>query len=134
MLDHGREALDPVLEPLGYLFEHIAAGNGSGGSFAVGGYLAGDRRIELHFRFALGTVRYAIGDDEVDHRDWVAYLGVRSSYPGFSDDPLAGFAHLREDLVGVCAPLVQGDCDEQLRDCARRLRADPKVFRPRRLP
>jgi hypothetical protein len=134
MLDQGRAILDPVLEPLGYVFAHVAAGGGSGGSYAVGRYTTPDRAVELHCRHALGIVRYGAGGDEVDHRDWVAFVGGRSSYPGFSDDPLAGFEHLREDLTGVCAPLVRGECDDQLHECAERLRADPAALRPRRLP
>jgi hypothetical protein len=134
MLDAGRGLLDPVLEPLGYVYERTNSGAGSGGSYAVGRYTQAERAIELHCRYSLGIVRYLIGDDAVDHRDWVGFLGVRSAYPGYSDTAVGGFEHLAEDLAGVCAPLVRGECDQEFQACVARLGEDPGAFRPHGLP
>ena len=55
-----------------------------------------------------------LGDYSVSHEDFVR--GVRgtdgidgaSEYPGFSDDPLAGFRHLRADLERFGAVFLTG--------------------------
>ena len=65
-------------------------------------------------RSSLGLVRYHFGDYSVSHEDLVR--GVRgteriagpSEYPGFSDDPLAGFRHLRADLERFGAVFLTG--------------------------
>src|SRR6478735_3612053 len=99
MLTEGRRILDPVLVPAGFLFTMTASADGSGGHYAVGRYSARKRFLELHTRWALGIVRYGIRDQWIEHSQLMGALGVRAqaAYPGFSDDPLDGFRHLRED-------------------------------------
>lgn len=63
-------------------------------------FFGGDRRLELHFRFSLGLVSYRIGEQSASHEAYMRELGVwaQCNYPGFSQDPLAGFEHLAHDL------------------------------------
>jgi hypothetical protein len=102
VLDRGAAELAKVLEPPGFIF--IEAGEDPGSLSASGDFLRADRRLELHVRSSLGLVRYHFGDHAISHEDLIR--GVRgteqtpgpSEYPGFDEDPLAGFRHLRADL------------------------------------
>ncbi len=96
--------LTQVLGPAGFEFIQSDEGIDARGPFASGEFLRGDRRLELHVRSSLGLVRYHFGEEALPHQDLVR--GVRAldgiaeegEYPGFSDDPMAGFRHLRHDL------------------------------------
>jgi hypothetical protein len=57
ILLRGKEELDPLLTPQGFYFEFRSEGPSSGGPFAWGEFVRGDRRLELHFRDSLGLVR-----------------------------------------------------------------------------
>jgi len=114
LLDRGVVELAAVLEPAGFVFIDAGDGSGSSGPFAGGDFLGRDRRLEIHVRFSLGGVRYHFGDYSVSHEDFVR--GVRgteriegpSEYPGFSNDPLDGFRHLRADLERFGAVFLTG--------------------------
>lgn len=111
-LQLGREILDPVFKLHGFEYADILAGKGSGGYFASAEYSNGERRIELHFRQALGLVRYHFGHMTIGHEEYMAVkLGGRgrSEYPGFSSDPIDGFQHLRKDLESHCGEFLLGD-------------------------
>jgi len=107
ILEQGTAILDPVLLPRGFRFQFRGEDVGSGGAFAWGEYVRGDRRLELHFRYSLGLVTYHIGDLALAHTLYMVALGVakEAAYPGFSDDPLAAFRDLSHDLE----QLVAGD-------------------------
>jgi len=109
-LRQGEKILDPVFVPRGYRFALAAPQQGSGGEFAIGSYRKGDQSVELHFRWALGIVKYRIADDSLDHKEYMRLLGVadQTAYPGFSDDPLDGFRHLRLDLERFAEPFLSG--------------------------
>ena len=104
LLARGVAELTGVLGPAGFEFIQSDEGVDSGGPFASGEFLKGDRRLELHVRSGLGLVRYHFGEESLSHEDLVR--GVRAldgisaegEYPGFSEDPMAGFRHLRNDL------------------------------------
>ena len=114
VLDRGLPELAAVLEPAGFVFIDGGEQSGSGGPFASGDFLSRDRRLEIQVRFSLGLVRYHFGDYSVSHEDFVR--GVRGTeriegpneYPGFSDDPLAAFRHLRADLERFGAVFLTG--------------------------
>jgi hypothetical protein len=114
ILERGVVELAAVLEPAGFVFSDTSDESDSGGPSASGEFLRRDRRLEIHVRFALGLVRYHFGDYSVSHEDFVR--GVRGTeridgpgeYPGFSDDPLAGFHHLRADLERFGAVFLTG--------------------------
>lgn len=114
VLELGVAELAKVLEPAGFVFIDAAEEADSGGVSASGEFIRGDRRLELHVRASLGLVRYHFGDDSISHEDLVR--GVRatertagpSEYPGFADDPLAGFRHLRADLERFGAVFLTG--------------------------
>ncbi len=106
--------LAEVLGPAGFEFVQTEDGDGSGGPFASGEFLRGDRRLELHVRSSLGLVRYHFGEESLSHEDLVR--GVRAleaistegQYPGFSNDPMAGFRHLRNDIDRFGAIFLRG--------------------------
>jgi len=85
-------------------------GKGSGGKFAVGEYRQGDHPAELHFRWTLEIVNYWMGDHSPKHHDYMRLLGVadQTDYPGFSDNPVDGFRHLRSDLERFGKPFLSG--------------------------
>ena len=107
----GCEILDPVLTVHGFVRRPIESGPGSGGPFARTEYLRTDRRLELHFRYSLGLVTYHLGGSAISHDAYMrAVLGTRGAnqYPGFSQDPLDGFRHLRHDLQQFCGEFLSG--------------------------
>ena len=114
ILEQGAAELAKVLGPAGFVFIDAGEESTSGGPSASGEFFRGDRRLELHVRSALGLVRYHFGDYAISHEDLVR--GVRgtertagpSEYPGFADDPLAGFRHLRADLERFGAVFLTG--------------------------
>ncbi|MGA2222638.1 MAG: hypothetical protein ABSH21_12850 [Verrucomicrobiia bacterium] len=100
----------------------VSSGSSSGGAFAHGEFVRGDRKLELHFRWSLGLVTYHIGAQKLAHEDYMRALLGRSSashYPGFSDDALATFEALRQDLVEHCSDFVSGT-GEQFSQCIER--------------
>jgi hypothetical protein len=109
-LAEGRKLLDPLLAPAGFHFVDGQQGQGSGGRFASGRYVRGDRSLDLHFRYSLGLVTYRVGRAVVGHEGLLHYLGVygRHAYPGFSEDPLDGFRHLVSDLEAYGQAFISG--------------------------
>jgi len=114
MLEQGIVELVPVLGPAGYEYIQTDAGVDSRGPYAIGDFLRGDRRLELHVRSSLTLVRYHFDEVAMSHEDLVR--GVRAlegiaaegEYPGFSTDPMAGFLHLRHDLDRFGAIFLRG--------------------------
>ena len=116
VLRAGSEILDAVMVPHGFHFVFREEGQSSGGDFAWGEYICGDRRLTLHFRSSLGLVTYQFGDIQVSHDGFVREVYGTSganAYPGFSDDPLDGFRHLRHDLEQYGSVFLRGT-DEEL--------------------
>ena len=135
VLRAGCEILDVVLVPHGFQFALRDAAQSSGGHFAWGDYVRGDRRLELHFRWSLGLVMYHLGDAQVSHVGYVRTVhGVAggNAYPGFSDDALDGFRHLRHELETYGHTFLRGT-DEELRSLLRRAgeleRRTPRGFK-----
>jgi hypothetical protein len=104
VLSGGVDELTKVLGPAGFTFIATEDGSGSGGEFASGEFVRGDRRLELHVRRSLGLVRYHFGDEALSHEELVRgvravdHISAPAQYPGFSSDPADGFRHLRADL------------------------------------
>jgi hypothetical protein len=99
-LREGVAILETVLVPIGFHFSFGGEGKGSGGMFALGEFVRGDRRLEIHFRYNLGLVRYHVGTVNASHDFYMAELGVREKckYPGYSDDFRDAFRDLTHDL------------------------------------
>jgi hypothetical protein len=125
----GVEILDATLRPHGFLFSFNHHGKGSGGWFASGSYQKDDRRLELHFRQALGMVTYSLGSDRLDHETYMRMLGVygRNQYPDFPQEPLNSFRCLASDLESFCDDFIAGDA-AQFRALARQHALNPKAF------
>jgi len=112
ILAAGCRILDPLLHRYGFSYLEGPAGLGSGGHFASGTYVNGDRKLELHYRYSLGLVTYYFGTVSVGHELYMrAALGVNggNKYPGFSDDPLDGFRWLAHDLESFAGAFLEGN-------------------------
>jgi hypothetical protein len=109
-MNAGRQILGAVLEPHGFEYRQGGRGQGSGGNFESAEFVRGDRKVELHFRYSLGQVRYHLGDVSISHEEYMRHTGHRSDakYPGFSSDPLDGFRHLAADLHAFCGDFISG--------------------------
>ena len=110
LLEAGRALIAPALEAHGFAWVPGRAGKGSGGFCDSGEYVRGDRRLELHFRWSLGLVRYHVGPVTLSHEDYMRHTGHRSDakYPGFSTDPLDAFRGLAHDLEHFCGDFISG--------------------------
>jgi hypothetical protein len=104
LLERGVAELAGVLGPAGFEFVGTEEGADSGGAFAIGEFHRGDRRLELHARSSLSLVRYHFDEQSLSHEELVRgvraleHISEEGKYPGFSEDPMAGFRHLRHDL------------------------------------
>lgn len=108
--DEGIRVLSSLMQQ--HHFEQsVTGGVGSGGAYATAEFTRGNRKLELHFRQSLGIVTYHLGDASLSHEDymWVV-TGERwsTAYPGFSNDPLDGFRHLRADLEQFGGEFLDG--------------------------
>ena len=114
LLERGVAELTAVLGPAGFEFIQTEDDVTTGGAFASGEFLRGDRRLELQVRSSLTLVRYHFGEESMSHDDLVR--GVRAleaiaeegQYPGFSSDPMVGFRHLRHDIERFGAIFLRG--------------------------
>jgi hypothetical protein len=119
-LTDGARILETLLRRKGFKFRFRRAGTGSGGNYAWGEFVRADRRLELHFRWSLGLVRYHVGAQNASHESYMRELGVwdQCRYPGFSNDPMKGFEELLRD-VGFADDFLDGSA-EKLRQAAAR--------------
>ena len=111
----GRFILDPVMHRHGFSFKSEPAGRGSGGPYASGAYMNGDRKLEIHFRYSLGLVTYHCGETSLDHESYMhALLGTTGGnrYPGFSEEPLDAFKGLAYDLENSATAFLNGNFEE----------------------
>ena len=100
-LMNGIRVVERLLGSYGFQFQFREEGKGSGGAFAWGEFIRADRKLELHFRFTLGMVRYCVADQSASHEPYMQELGVwnQCHYPGFSEDSIVAFDHLAHDLA-----------------------------------
>ena len=101
LLTRGAKILMESLNPQGFRFSVVERSSGSGGDFAIGEFVNGDRAIRLWVRFELGSVTYRKGAIERSHPEIMQCLGLEeeAAYPGFGGgDPENGFHHLCLDF------------------------------------
>ncbi|MGA7238049.1 MAG: hypothetical protein WBY44_20345 [Bryobacteraceae bacterium] len=112
----GVATIATVLAPHGFRFLVRESGNSSGGPFAFGEFVRGDRRLELHVRDSLGLVRYHLGSHSASHEYYMKELGEwpRCDYPGFPNDPMDPFERLAHDLK-FAGEFMSGDARLLLR-------------------
>ena len=125
----GCKILDEVMNSHGFFLIEGLSGKSSGGDFASGEYVRGERRLEIHFRHSLGLVTYQIGDLLLTHEAYMrALLGKNggNKYPGFSDNPLDGFRHLSYDLSHFSKDFLSGP-GEEFERCAAKAEEQAKV-------
>lgn len=113
MRRRGVEILAPVLAQQGFAYEDGESGSGSGGLFAQGAFVRGDRRIEFSTRHSLGLVTYRVGLEILEHADYMRVAAPRGAnqHPGYSDDPLDGFRHLAHDLMHFASEFLNGSSE-----------------------
>jgi hypothetical protein len=114
-LRKGSAILNPVFSKYGFEFKWGGSGHSSGGPYAFGAFVNGERKLELHYRFSLGLVQYHFGQLSLDHE---SYMGVvlgpsgGNHYPGFSEKPEDQFADLKFDLEHYASAFLLGNADE----------------------
>lgn len=125
----GSIILDEVMNPHGFFLVEGTSGKSSGGNFASGEYVRGNRRLEIHFRHSLGLVTYHMGDLSLTHESYMRVLLGKNGgnkYPGFSDDPLDGFRHLSYDLSHFCGDFLEGS-GEGFERCVVKAKEQEKI-------
>jgi len=114
-LRNGSAILDPILCNYGFKFSWGGSGPSSGGPFAFGAFVNGDRKLELHYRHSLGLVKYHFGDLSLDHDSYMkVVLGPDGGnhYPGFSAEAKLQFEDLKFDLEHFAVAFLLGNLDE----------------------
>jgi hypothetical protein len=126
MLQAGAAILGETLARHGFRFVLGEIGSGSGGNFASGAFVNGQRTLELHFRHTLGLVTYHVGRASLGHEDYMRAAGAGQDrrYPGFAEDPLQGFRDLQYDLEHHGRAFVSGS-DAEFDECVRWVAAHP---------
>jgi hypothetical protein len=125
-LEAGRKILEPPLSAAGFSYAGGLSDTGSGGRFARGSYVKGNRRLDFSFRHSLGLVVYHLGELSISHEEFMhATAGGGARYPGFSDDPLQAFRDLRHDLEAYGEPFLTGT-DESFVACVEYVRSHPR--------
>ena len=122
----GVKELEPILGPYGFRFVFEAEGLSSGGHSARGAFVAGDKRLELHFRYSLGLVSYQIGAIKINHADYITAQGGKGRYPGFSKKPIDAFKNLADDLRTYGALFLDNDTTP-FEELAKKLKANPPI-------
>jgi hypothetical protein len=99
----GVTAIATVLAPHGFRFVFRESGSSSGGPFAFGEFVRGDRRLELHVRESLGLVRYHLGLHSASHEYYMKELGEwpRCDYPGLR---IPRDGDQRSELMSITIP------------------------------
>lgn len=120
----GVSEVSRVIAAHGFSFVFGESGNSSGGPFASGYFVRGNRRLELHVRENLGLVSYHLGSHSASHEYYMKELGVwpQCEYPGFPNDPVDPFVRLSHDLKFV-GEFMSGDARLLLRASAREMTA-----------
>ena len=114
-LEAGIVILDPALLPHGFIFHFQNSGRGSGGNFAWGKYVRGDRSLDLHHRWGLGIIQYNIADLSIDHSAYLNSLGVDNESDLLStplESGLDRYHALRSDIENFCSDFVTGPAIE----------------------
>ena len=114
-LRKGSEILNPVLCKYGFEFKWGGSGHGSGGPFAFSAFVNGERKLELHYRYSLGLVKYHFGKLSLEHDAYMrVILGPSGGnhYPGFSDDSQTQFEDLKFDLEHYASAFLLGNAEE----------------------
>jgi len=114
-LRKGSAILDPILCNYGFEFSWGGSGQSSGGAFAFGAFVNGDRKLELHYRHSLGLVNYHFGGLSLDHDSYMRVVlgpGGGNHYPGFSEKVESQFEDLKFDLEHFAVAFLLGNLDE----------------------
>lgn len=123
----GAAILCDLLEPAGFTFEVSMVGNPSGGRLAIGEFVRGSHRQELHYRFGLGIVIYHIGDCSLSHADLMRSQGLskQAEFPTVLDKSLKCFYAVLSDLRKFGGPFLGADAS-QFAILAERYAKNPK--------
>ena len=126
----GVAVLEPLMRRNGFEYQPGAEGKGSGGPFASGSFVRGDRRLELHVRESLGLVAYHLGNASLDHETYMRFLGVygQNRYPGFEGSSRQVFERLKDDLSNFASDFLSGS-GQQFGQFAEELQRNPGKFK-----
>jgi|694.fasta_scaffold00672_1 hypothetical protein len=110
----GAAILGELFEPAGFTFALSTVGNSSGGRFAIGEFIRGNHRLELHYRFGLGIVIYHVGDCSLSHAELMRSQGFskHAEFPTILDKSLRGFHAILSDLRKFGGPFLDADASQ----------------------
>jgi len=99
-LENGVKLLKNIMNEAGFKFLFECEGISSGGKFASGSFILGDKKLELSFRYSLGCVEYRVLEHNISHKDYMEAIGKKkeAQYPGFSNNSTEAFEHLFSDI------------------------------------
>src|SRR5688500_3971701 len=117
VLQNGAAILEPLFTSHGWTFSGWSMAQepsllGRGPRYYVSTFHRAARSVELQFRSSLGPVSYHVGEAILSHEGYLDYLEMpkeERSYPGFSENPIDEFEHLRLDLQRFLSEFLQGD-------------------------
>ncbi len=109
----GIKILSTYLEPLGFQFKFLGKRQSSGGNFAFGEFVCGDRKIELHYRYSLGLVSYQVSSLILGHEHYIDLLDKhgKNKYPNFSDESMEAFKCLKFDLENLLQDFAENNAN-----------------------
>lgn len=131
----GLTHIEPLLELHGFVRVGDEAGKGSGGPFASATFAKDERQLHLWLRVDSLSVRYRLGDQELDHATLMRELlgpGGRNHFPAYAENADVAFAALRHDLERFCSDFLFGAGDE-FRRCAAAAEHDGQLTGAQRL-
>lgn len=109
----GSHRLAPLLNYAG--FGYVPGCIEEGGYRVCGRFIAGDRVLELVYRWGLAEVNYSVGKLSMSHAEYMDRLGVADKSVFLSeqhDISCEGFDGLYADLRDYCSDFLAGDASE----------------------
>ena len=127
---NGAAILGQLLEQHGFAFAPVSSGQGSGGHFASGEFVRGNRTLSFSVRYGLGLVEYRLGQSSIGHEDFLRYSGVwgKHSYPNFGGTVAESFAALRSDIETHLRAFLQST-DSEFLTILRARNSEPSKYR-----
>ena len=104
------QKLNPILNPIGFVFEISGSGVASGGPFAAGYYANGEKKVGLIYRAiaGLGAVIYEYRQTGISHSDLMHYLGkVEISKLGYDKNKFSSFSKDDESIFDALVYDIQ---------------------------
>ncbi len=101
-LDKIRAKLDPILNPIGFIFKNSGGGISSAGPFSAGFYIEGEKKIGLIYRslLGLGSVTYECSKVVISHDNLIQHLKKQNeSKLGYDPKKFSSYSKNGGDVI-----------------------------------